>query len=202
MSRERNRLARELHDTLAHTLSGLAIQLEAINSLWATNLEHARALLGEALAGTRSGLRESRRAIQALRATPLAALGLVNALRELSQSAADRAGVTLRLDLPESIELSGRDAEQTIYRVAEEASANVVRHANASTLHVRLDTSDAPTLTITDDGSGFDPTQVDGSSHFGLRGMRERAALAGGALAVQSTPGGGTTLRLIVPRES
>lgn len=93
ISQERNRMARELHDTLAHTLSGMAVQLEAVQSLWDSSPEEARTMLGKSLAATRSGLTETRRALQALRASPLDDLGLALALRNLAESAATRAGL-------------------------------------------------------------------------------------------------------------
>lgn len=197
-SRERNRLARELHDTLAHTLSSLVVQLEAVNVLWQGDAARAHALLRDALGNTRRGLQESRRAIQALRATPLEAFGLVGALREAAQSAADRGGLRLLLELPPTIDLGDDGAEQTVYRIAEEALDNVVRHARARHLQLRLDAAPPLTLTVRDDGCGFDPQGVDESHHYGLRGVRERAELAGARLDVRSAAGCGTTVELVL----
>ncbi|MEM7539531.1 MAG: histidine kinase, partial [Chloroflexota bacterium] len=90
ISHERNRLARELHDTLAHTLSSLSVQLEAVDSAWDDTPEQARTLLIKSIANARSGLAETRRALQALRASPLEDLGLVLAIRTLAQSIANR----------------------------------------------------------------------------------------------------------------
>ena len=94
-SRERNRLARELHDTLAHTLSGMAVELEAAKTVWDTDLHQARDILERALTATRVGLTETRRALQALRAAPLEDLGLVLAVRSLAESVAAQTGATL-----------------------------------------------------------------------------------------------------------
>ena len=91
ISRERNRLARELHDTLAHTLSGVAVQLEAARSLWEGDPDGAKEMMDQSLASTRAGLGEARRAIHALRAAPVEDLGLALAIRELARSAAGRA---------------------------------------------------------------------------------------------------------------
>jgi signal transduction histidine kinase len=88
VSRERNRMARELHDTLAHTLSGLAVQLEGVKSLWEANPEKSRDMLDGSLEATRSGLTETRKAIQSLRATPLEDLGIILAINELAGVAA------------------------------------------------------------------------------------------------------------------
>ncbi len=199
LSRERNRLARELHDTLAHTLSGLAIQLEAIHSLWDANPAESRAMLERSLAATRDGLGEARRAIQALRASPLEDLGLALALRNLAESIAERAGLALGLRIPERLSDVRPEVEQCIYRVAEEALANIARHANARRVTVALaQREEGLALTISDDGRGFDPAQSLPDDHYGLRGMRERAEMIGAILEVESRPGHGTTIRLIV----
>jgi DNA-binding NarL/FixJ family response regulator/signal transduction histidine kinase len=156
VSRERNRLAYELHDTLAHGLSSVAVQLEAMRSLWTSQPDKARAMLGEALEATRTALGEARRAIGALRASPLEDLGLARALRELAQSYAARGGLALELDVP--AELPGLDSavEHAVYRIAAEALANVERHAQARRVTVRLQRADARlALLVADDGRGF-----------------------------------------------
>lgn len=201
-SRERNRLARELHDTLAHTLAGLAVQLEAINAVWSSQGERARAMLREVLGMTRQGLAEARRAIKALRAAPLADLGLIVALRELARSVADRSGLALDLHLPDALDELPAEHEQALYRIAEEALSNVVRHAAASRVTLDLSTVPGVRLTIADDGCGFDATQDGAADRYGLRGMRERAELIGARLDVSSDPGNGTTIRLFLRGKS
>jgi signal transduction histidine kinase len=199
ISRERNRLARELHDTLAHTLSSLAVQLEAVRSLWERDPAGARALLDASLAATRGGLGEARRALQALRAAPLEDLGLPLALRRLAESTAERAGLALELRLPEHDPKLPPDVEQCVYRVAQEALENVARHAQASQVAVHLEQDGRRVmLLVRDDGQGFDVAQVDEDRRFGLQGMRERARLVGGYLELTSQPGVCTTLRLVV----
>jgi signal transduction histidine kinase len=199
ISRERNRLARELHDTLAHTLSGVAVQLEAVKSLWGVNAEEARALLEQSLNHTRSGLTETRRALRALRATPLEDLGLALALRNLAETMAERSGLTLDLCIQENLNNLSSSIEQGIYRVAQEALENTARHAMARHVKVELVKNDENLiLAIMDDGRGFDLHGVDTESHFGLRGMRERAEAMGGTLEVESRSVEGTTVRLQV----
>jgi signal transduction histidine kinase len=198
-SRERNRLARELHDTLAHSLSGVAVQLEAVKTLWGESAEDARGMLEQSLATTRNGLTETRRALQALRASPLEDLGLALALRNLAESITSRTGLNLDLEMPERLDLDSLSpgVEQGIYRVAQEALENVAQHAQAR--HVRLSVAQENghfAMTITDDGRGFDPENVDLVDQFGLQGMRERTELLGGDLRVESKPGSGTTIRL------
>lgn len=198
-SRERNRLARELHDTLAHTLSALAVQLGAVDALWDTDEAEARHLLGQSLIMTRTGLTETRRALHDLRATPLEDLGIALALRTLGESAAARNGIAVDVEVPESLEALSPAEEQCLYRVAQEALENVSRHAAARHVTVRLDnTAEAITLTIADDGQGFDLAAADVEQHLGLRGMRERADMVGGTLTVESAPGQGTTVKLTI----
>ncbi len=224
VSRERNRLARELHDTLAHTLSALAVQLEAVDSAWEREPKQARDLLEKSRSNARSGLTETRRALQALRASPLEDLGLLLALRTEAETAAARLGATLAFDLPSGDSLPPDmlpDVEQGIYRVAQEALANAVKHSAARELAVSLEIkplaieplgseplgNEAGKLcfAVCDNGSGFDVQQFqqgDEADHFGLRGMKERAKMLGGTLAIESTPGKGTRIELSIPRGS
>jgi signal transduction histidine kinase len=199
-SRERNRLARELHDTLAHTLSAVAVQLEAVDSAWESNPTKARELLVKSLGQTRSGLTETRRALQALRAAPLEDLGLALAIRTLAESTAKRAGLHLQIALDELEPLSS-EVEQQIYRIAQEALMNVLKHSAASTLRVELRQANGLlTLLIEDDGRGFVPdaseTALVEQGHYGLRGMRERAELIGAALEFIPVRPQGTRVQL------
>jgi signal transduction histidine kinase len=170
--------------------------------LWTAQPDTARAMLSEALATTRTGLREARRAIVALRASPLEDLGLATAVRELAGSTAARAGLELDLHVSPSLDGLDTDAEHALYRVAAEALANVVRHAEARHLTVRLEESGPDVnLLVADDGRGFDPV-IAAQGRFGLDGMHERARLIGGQLRVDSAPGTGTAVRLTVRRGS
>jgi signal transduction histidine kinase len=199
VSQERNRLARELHDTLAHSLSGATVQLEAVQALWDVKPSEARQMLDQALEVTQSGLTEARRALHSLRASPLEDLGLDLAIRDMARSTAARTNLHLDLDLQNHIENLAPEVEQCVYRVAQEAMANVARHAEAASLRVALrHDSRALTLTIADDGRGFDPAQVN-DVRYGLKGLRERAEMIGAALHVDSTLTTGTTIQLVVP---
>ena len=203
VSRERNRLAHELHDTLAHGLSGLAVQLEAMSVLWKSQPGTARTMLADALAGTRTALSEARRAIAALRARPLEDLGLARAVRELAESTAARAGLALDLRVPASLDGLDGETEHALYRIAAEALANVARHAQARRLTVRLERSGGCiNLLVADDGRGFDPATAADDKRFGLYGMQERARLIGGELGIESAPGKGAAVRLTVRREN
>lgn len=206
LSRERNRLARELHDTLAHSLSAVAVQLEAVRSLWDADPTVARQMLDRSLQMTRDGLGEARRAIGALRASPLEDLGFVLALKQLSGTQAERAGLSVSVTVSDSVvslpELTPF-VEQGLYRIAHEALDNAVRHAGASHLSLSLTAAPAAiTLEIADNGSGFDPDGPAPDGRFGLQGMRERAELIGADFTIESEPGSGTTVRVTIPRDS
>jgi len=197
VSRERNRVARELHDTLAHTLSGVAVQLEAIDSLWTSDRKQSRQILQHSLKATREGLTETRKAIESLRATPLEDLGLSNALRDYAEMTAGQAGFELQLELPEQLEGLPEDVEQCFYRIGQEAIENVGRYANAKSARIRLaHTGKELRLEVSDDGIGFDLQDVNEGTHFGLQGMCERAQIIHAVLKIDSQPGKGTQLSL------
>jgi signal transduction histidine kinase len=193
-SRERNRLARELHDTLAHTLSGLAVQLGAVKALWRHDENAATDKLDEAIDATRSGLNETRRALQALRAEPLENMGLGLAIEELARSAASRCGAALSLDIDEVPNGVTPDFSQAFYRAAQEGLENVVRYSETEQLSLSLSVIDGKlTLQIKDNGVGFDPANIRLNA-FGLRGIKERAELLNGSFIIDSETGRGTTL--------
>ena len=204
---ERNRLAREIHDTLAQSLAGIAMRLETADALAESTGDSARSaqltdVVRHALALTRSTLDEARRSVLDLRAAPLEGRTLVEALRALGdefRSAGDRG-----LD----VDVTWDDAEQRtlppaveigLYRIAREALTNVVRHANARRATIRVERADGVVrMRIGDDGRGFDPSTVS-PDRYGLIGANERAWLLGGSLRVESTPGTGTTIDIEVP---
>jgi signal transduction histidine kinase len=198
-SQERNRLARELHDTLAHTLSGLSVQLEAVKAYWDVDKRKARSILDKSLATAHSGLEETRRALKALRASPLDDLGLALAIKTMAEDAAARANLALDLSIMEEIPALSPDVEQCVYRVAQEAVMNVVNHAHAKKLTVKLKFREGKlTLIIRDDGIGFEMEEIDKTKHLGLVGVRERAQLIGGKLNITSKPKAGTTIQLTI----
>lgn len=193
-ARERNRMARDLHDTLAHSLTGLIVQLQAARSLLPHQLADAAQQLARAEQTARTGLEETRLAIRDLRASPIASLGLLGALKQeiavFEQTSA--ATVTLAAHAPLA-DLSAAQ-EEALWLIVQEALENITRHANATrvTISLRGEPNEV-TLTIADDGVGFDPRVVP-PNHFGLVGMRERLALVGGALRVTSALGQGTCI--------
>jgi signal transduction histidine kinase len=198
VSRERNRLARELHDTLAHSLTAISVSLETAKAYFEIDSTKARDLIEKSLDATRLGVEETRRALKALRSNALEDLGLGLALQRAAESAASRFHLDLELDLPDPMPTLSPDVEQAIYRVAQEAIDNITRHSQAKRFGIRLRKNGSTTLTVKDDGAGFDVNDRQKSGHFGLVGMRERAELAGGRLSVESKPGTGTKIVLTI----
>lgn len=199
ITRERNRMARELHDTLAHTLSAVNIQLKALDVLIDTDPQAAKHTLQQTHQLTRDGLHEARRALHALRSTPLDELGCVLAIQQTATAKAERAGIDLELDLPVQITHFSALVEQNLYRIVEEAMNNVIRHADATQMAIKIyQTPQALEMTISDNGKGFDMLQFDQNGHYGIMGMKERALLVNGELSIASRPGHGTTIRLTI----
>jgi len=195
VSRERNRLARELHDTLAHSLTALSVSLEAAKAYFDIDKDKTRELIDTSLESTRKGADETRRALKSLRASDLEDLGLGLSLKTLAQSAASRFDLNFELVLPDPMPSLSPDVEQTIHRVAQEAIQNTTNHSGARKFSLHLIHDRRTTLTIQDDGIGFD-TSKEPSGHFGLVGMRERAELAGGSLIIESVKDKGTKVVL------
>ncbi len=200
-SRERNRLARELHDTLAHTLSGVAVNLEAIKTMLPPEQHEVSAMLDHSLNATRLGLDETRRTLQDLRARPLEDLGLELAIRTLMRALADRELIETDVHISPNLPVLPPDVEQSLYRITQETLENIARHARAHHVLLKLEsTGDCIELTIQDDGMGFNVKEKLTRDQFGIRGMRERAAVVGGTLSVRSKVGAGTTVRFVWER--
>jgi two-component system NarL family sensor kinase len=201
---ERNRLAREIHDTIAQSLAALTMQLEVVDArAGAAGDTHLRESASRALALARTTLEEARRSVLELRAAPLEGRSLPEALERLAAEASAGAGapsIVVRVegaaggegDLPAAVEVG-------LYRIAQQAVTNLARHAGARHALVRLiHAPDRLRLRIEDDGAGFDPLAVP-AGRFGLLGMSERARLLGGTLTVESAPGAGTAVDVTVP---
>jgi signal transduction histidine kinase len=204
---ERQRIGRELHDETGQALTALGLGLRGIKSRLRSDPALAERHAAELEALAARSLDELRRLVADLRPSQLDDLGLVAALRWYTQEVARRAGLGVafvtacpRLALP---------AEQStvLFRIAQEALTNVVKHARAqhATLHLACDAAGAVALSIKDDGCGFDlaPTLAGppGRPAWGLLGMQERATLAGGHLRVWSEPGRGTEVVVTLPLE-
>lgn len=199
-SRERNRLARELHDTLAHTLSGLTVQLEAMHTVHPSAGDKLGQLLITALETSRNGLEETRRALKALRAEPLEDLGLSLSLHNLVKLYHSRTNIAIELEIPEHINQFSHDEEQAIYRITQEALENILRHSQASHVWLSLQQQeDDWVYRIRDDGKGFDVEDEENfHDRLGLQGIRERADMIFAELSIKSTPNKGTTIQLVM----
>ena len=190
---ERSGIARDLHDEVGQVLTGVLLQL---NSIAEAAPEH-RHELDQSRQAVRRALDEVRRISSELRPEMLEHLGLVSALTELSTSFARLAGVRVERDFPPSLPKLVPEIELAVYRIAQESLTNIARHAKASRVTIALEPShDSVVLRVADDGRGFDGVPVE---HGGLRSMRERALLVGGALAIKEAPEGGVEVRLEVP---
>ncbi len=200
---ERNRLAREIHDTLAQGLSATSLQLESAEALLESgaDAERAREPLGRALFLTRSNLEEVRRSVLDLRAAPLEGRSLSEALKVLVDRWETETGTATRYKAVNPAHPLPPRVEAALYRVCQEALTNTGRHAGAGRVTVRLTiTPDQARLTVEDDGAGFDASYRDEDRH-GLVGMRERVEMLGGDLRIASNPGAGTRLAATVPLE-
>jgi signal transduction histidine kinase len=195
-------MAGEIHDVLAQGLTGIVTQLEAASAATARpadlgrHLDNAKQLARESLA-------EARRSVQALRPQTLAAAALPEAIGEVVDGWAGRTGVTAELITTGMPRPLLPEIETTLLRTAQEALANVSRHAAAGRVALTLSyMEDVVTLDVRDDGAGFDPAappapSADGG--YGLTAMRERLLRIAGTLDVESEPGGGTALSACVP---
>ncbi|GAA1286726.1 sensor histidine kinase [Saccharothrix xinjiangensis] len=195
VAEERARLAREIHDTVAQGLTGVVTQLEAVGELVGPGPVRARVDAARDLA--RTGLAEVRRSIEALRPGPLQGARLGDAVRQ--------AVTTWRAqyDVPATFTVTGTpqpvhsEVEVTVLRAAQEALANVGRHARARRVDVTLSyMEDVIVLDVRDDGTGFDTGSVGG---FGLTALRQRVRSLSGSVDVESAPGSGTAVSVTVP---
>jgi signal transduction histidine kinase len=198
---ERNRLARDLHDSVMQSLYGMTMYSEAaVRQLESGQVSMAANHLHEIQSTAQEALREMRLLIFELRPSILEQEGLTVALRSRLESVEERVGMETTIEIDPDIHLSA-EIEQELYRVAQEALNNALKHANANRIAVRLlEEHQTITLEISDDGTGFHPTAVGERGGFGFRGMKERVARLGGELAIQSTPGKGTKIRVEVPQ--
>lgn len=197
---ERGRIARELHDGVGQALVSLAYGLSAtvdasIGAATRDRLDRLGRLASETL-------EEIRQMAQSLRPRLLDDLGLVAALSRLTELFTQVHGVRAELVVPSvPVARLTKDIESALYRIAQEALANVAKHANARTVDVVLEVSDRSAhLTVSDDGTGFVPThRTKPGSGFGLSDIRERAVLCGGQARIESVPGRGTTIDVRIP---
>jgi two-component system, NarL family, sensor histidine kinase UhpB len=193
---ERQRLARGLHDEVGQSMTAVLLQLKRLHAN--ADPEHRRQL-DEAQEVVKTSLDDVRRLAQELRPEVLDHLGLASALENLANSFGQRSHLQVRKRLERDLPSLDPSAELVIYRIAQESLTNVARHAKANEVLLALERGNGSViLRIVDDGRGFAPDHVEGG---GLRGIRERALIVGGAAAIKPGPGGGVEVRLEVPAE-
>ena len=201
VAEERNRLSRELHDSLGHRLTVAVVQLEGAQRLVEKDPARAASMIGAMREQMKEALGDLRRAVATLR-TPLAdeaalAGPLDSALTRLAREFQESTGLPVHLSLPPQLPPLNDAQRLTLYRTVQESLTNTHKHAAAKNIWLDLQTTDSQiALTASDDGSGL-PADLNGG--FGLRGLRERAAQAGGTLELGARPGGGTRVALKLP---
>lgn len=195
---ERQRIARDLHDSVSQALFGIGLGAKTAVTLLDRDPQQARQPLDYIISLSEAGLAELRALIFELRPDSIATDGLIAAIER--QVAATRARHQLQVEailIPEP-EVS-LDVKEAIYRVAQEAMTNAVKHARATTLHLNLERNNGNiSLTVADDGMGFD-THGEFPGHMGLKSMKERAEKLGGTLTLESAPGAGTRVDIVLP---
>jgi signal transduction histidine kinase/DNA-binding NarL/FixJ family response regulator len=201
---ERNRMAREVHDTVAQGLVSIMLQLRSADrALTDGRHEEARAALEEARGAAEDAFEETRRSVLGLAPSPLEGRSLEEALALELEWANQAGSADVRLVTAGTPVALPPDLAHMLFRVAQEALTNALRHAQARSVRVGVVyTPDDITLLVQDDGAGFDPSRMeqDGPVHgLGVRGMAERARLLGGTLELDSTPGWGTRVRVSIP---
>lgn len=198
MSRERSRIARDIHDSLGHALSGLNIQLEGALKLWDADPEQARNFVTQAKTMGSTALGEARQAVVTLRETDELRKDLSSEIDLLIRRFVETTGVLPKVSvdcppLPKSVNL-------TVYRIVQEGLTNICKYARADHVRITIQASSEPSrlaITIQDNGVGFNPHH--NSTGFGLRGIRERAEAEGGQLRLITAPGEGCTLSVWFP---
>ncbi len=203
LAAERQRMARELHDTLAQGVAGLILQLEAVDAhLDNGDPQRAQTIVQQAMVRARGTLADARRAIDDLRKEQADERDLGTSIRDRIDRFSISTDIPCHLDLDLPPTLPETVYEPTV-RTVTEALANVAKHASATEVWVSLQVENQTLLVeIRDNGIGFDPAAPIAAGHYGIQGMQERADLADGSVEIISQPGEGTTVRLSFPLDS
>ena len=200
---ERYRLARELHDTLGQGLAATLLKLETVDALLegGSDPDEIHEGIRQTMELTRSNLEEARRSVLDLRAASLEGRTLAEAFASLAEQVSKKGDIDIGFEATGGSRPLPVRFESGLYRIAQEALNNVVQHAGASRASLRLITApDRVQVFVEDDGCGFDPSGISGDGH-GLIGMNERVKLLGGRLRLDSRPGKGTHIEVVVPLE-
>jgi PAS domain S-box-containing protein len=192
---ERTRLARDLHDAVTQTLFSATLIADVIPDLWENNAPEAKRRLEELRQLTRGALAEMRALLVELRPNALTEVPLSTLLRQLTEAITGRARINVQFNVDSDRKLPG-EVQIALYRIAQEALNNIVKHGGATLGMVTLRLDDPVRLTVADNGAGFDPSTVT-ADHLGLKIMRERAEAIGAVLHIYSEPGEGTQISVI-----
>jgi signal transduction histidine kinase len=202
MLEERHRMAREIHDALAQSFSGLDFQLEALGIQLPADSARAREQLETAKKMVRHGQEEFRRSLTNLRAQELERGGLVEALTELGGQMAAGSGVAFEVKCSGNARGLNEGVENNLLRIGQECITNAIRHAKAGHINAQVEFApEAVKLSVADDGAGFDTGKLErlDPNHFGWRGIQERAEQIGAEVKLISQPGHGTKVVIVVP---
>lgn len=198
---ERQRLAREIHDTLAQGFTSIVMHLEAAEQALPDDLDRLQKHLDQARATARTSLDQARRVVQDLRPEPLEQQSLAQAIERTAMQWRDETGISVTITITGSPISLHPDIEVTLLRATQEALNNVRKHAQASAVQLTISyMGDVVILDVQDDGVGInaaEPSPLSGG--FGLQAMRERAGQCGGFVTIESDPGEGTTVVVTIP---
>jgi signal transduction histidine kinase len=198
--RERERLARDLHDSLGHGLATLSVQLEAAQRLYAVDSVRASALLDQMKDLTRGCMEQLRRALAGLRAPGLGEQPFLPAVKELCDALASRTGIPISCQLPADLPSLPSSVADALWRVVQEGLANVEKHAHASLATVAVVVEERQILVrVVDDGTGISPDAEMKAGHYGLRGLRERIEGLGGLFTLAGATPKGTMVQAQIP---
>ena len=196
---ERNRIAREIHDSLGHALTAQSIQLNNAIAFWKLEPDKAYSFLLESKSLVATALKEIRYSVATLRSDPLREQNLIKAIASLFQEFSQRTGITPHYLAPSSMPTVSKEVKTAVYRIVQEALTNIAKHSEAKNVTVKLQSFPRYLrVSIADDGKGFDPQH--NTTGMGLQGIRERAAAAGGYLVISSQPNRGCILALDLPQ--
>ena len=196
---ERQRMAREIHDTIAQGLTGVITQIESVIQSW-NDEDEMRRHLDTASDLARESLAEARRSVQAMRPAPLEDSRLPAALGDVAARWSAVTDVSVQVTTVGDLHSLRPEVEVTLLRAAQEGLANIAKHAAASRAGITLTfMDDSVSLDVRDDGAGFDPCIAKNEQSFGLAAMRQRVADLHGEMEVESAPGEGTAISVRIP---
>ena len=195
MAEERERLAHEIHDTLAQSFAGIGFQLQAIRNSIPGDDQFLRHQVDRAMSMARTSHEEARRSIASLRPKSLGNTGLIPALRACAEGMVKDGNVTVETRGEDEGRSASSRIKDTFFRIGQEAIANSIRHADAAVIRIRLQQQGSSLcLSVEDDGAGF--TADSDHAGFGLLGMRKRAESINATLMIRSSPGRGTRVEV------